>query len=211
MKILHIDASAKKPEQSNSRMLGKFFLEQLTNQGISTDIDYLDLTKEIQPHLTPEFVTATYKPENERTEQMKAALKHSDAMCQRVLEADVMVCGLPMYNWTIPATFKMFLDTIIRTGVTYDLLPDGTTKGNLADKKVVFITTRGADLRMGAFQHMDAMTPVLKACCNFLGITKAWFIDAQPLQFTNQQERERALIRAKQELAALAKEWSNLR
>lgn len=210
MNILHIDTSAKKPEQSNSRMLGQFFLQQLNNQGITTDIDYLDLTKDIQPHLTAEFVKATYTNEQDRTDEMKATLKHSDAMCKRVMDAQMIVCGLPMYNWTIPATFKTFLDAIIRTGITYDLLPDGTTKGKLTDKHVIFITTRGADLRSGAFQHMDAMTPVLKACCNFLGITNAYFVDAQPLQFTNQQEREQALIRAKQELTTLADSLSKL-
>lgn len=204
MKILHIDTSSKKPEQSNSRALGQFFLQQLKERGVDTQIDYLDLTIDVQPHLNAEFVTATYKPENERTEQMKAVLKDSDAMCKRVMDADLIVCGLPMYNWTIPATFKTFLDTIIRTGITYELLPDGTTEGNLNDKKIVFITTRGADLRSGDFQHMDAMTPVLNACCQFLGIDKKWFIDAQPLQFTNQHEREQALIRAKQELTALS-------
>ncbi|UYZ84389.1 NAD(P)H-dependent oxidoreductase [Entomomonas sp. E2T0] len=208
MKIMHIDASAKKPEQSNSRMLGKFFLEQLKEQGVNFQIDYLDLTKDIQPHLTPEFVVATYKPENERTPEMKAVLTDSDAMCQRVISADTLVCAMPMYNWTIPSTFKTFIDTIIRTGVTYDLFPDGTTKGKLAGKKVLFITTRGADLRSGAFQHMDAMTPVLKAAFSFLGIDNPQFVDAQPLQFSDPESRLAALARAREELTTIAKQWA---
>lgn len=209
MKIMHIDASAKTAEKSNSRMLGKFFLEQLKKQNVDLEIDYLDLTKDVQPHLTPEFVVATYKPENERTPAMKQALAASDAMCQRVINADTLVCCMPMYNWTIPSTFKTFIDTIIRTGVTYDLFPDGTTKGKLTDKKVLFITTRGADLRSGAFQHMDAMTPVLKASFGFLGVNSPEFVDAQPLQFSDQESRFQALIRAKEELTSVAKQWAS--
>lgn len=207
MKIMHIDTSAKIAEKSNSRMLGNFFINLLQKQNITVEIDYLDLTKDIQPHLTPEFVVATYKPENERTFEMKQALVASDAMCQRVINADALVCCLPMYNWTIPSTFKTFIDTIIRTGVTYDLFPDGSTKGKLTNKKVLFITTRGADLRSGAFQHMDAMTPVLKASFGFLGVNNPQFVDAQPLQFSDQESRLHALARAKEELTNLAKQW----
>ncbi|CAI3935915.1 FMN-dependent NADH-azoreductase [Commensalibacter communis] len=209
MKIMHIDTSAKIAEKSNSRMLGQFFIEQLKIQNVDLDIDYLDLTKDVQPHLTSEFVVATYKPENERTPEMKQVLAESDAMCQRVLDADALVCAMPMYNWTIPATFKTFIDTIIRTGVTYDLFPDGTTKGKLIDKKVLFITTRGADLRAGAFQHMDAMTPVLKASFGFLGVDHPQFVDAQPLQFSDQESRLQALARAKEELTSVAKQWAS--
>lgn len=205
---MHIDCSAKKPEQSNSRMLGNYFLKQLTEQGIYCEIDYLDLTKDIQPHLTAEFVVATYKPANERTQAMQTTLASSDAMCQRVINADALVCTMPMYNWTIPATFKTFIDTIVRTGITYDLLPDGTTQGKLTDKKVLSITTRGADLRVGPFQHMDAMTPVLKACFGFMGVNNPQFVDAQPLQFSNQEARIAALTEAKTALVTIAKQWA---
>lgn len=198
----------KKPEQSNSRMLGKYFLQQLTEQGINYEIDYLDLAKGIQPHLTAEFVVATYKPANERTPAMQAALADSDAMCQRVINADALVCTMPMYNWTIPATFKTFIDTIIRTGITYDLLPDGTTQGKLTNKKVLFTTTRGADLRAGSFQHMDAMPPVLKASFAFIEVENPQFVDAQPLQFTNQEARIAALAEAKAALLTTAKQWA---
>ncbi|EUK17976.1 FMN-dependent NADH-azoreductase [Commensalibacter papalotli (ex Servin-Garciduenas et al. 2014)] len=209
MKIMHIDTSAKIAEKSNSRMLGQFFLKQLQQQNIDLDIDYLDLTKDVQPHLTSEFVVATYKPANERTTEMKQVLAASDVMCQRVIDADALVCAMPMYNWTIPATFKTFIDTIIRTGVTYDLFPDGTTQGKLTNKKVLFITTRGADLRSGDFQHMDAMTPVLKASFGFLGVENPQFVNAQPLQFADQEARTQALARAKEELTYIAHKWAS--
>lgn len=209
MKIMHIDASAKKPEQSNSRQLGRYFLEQLKEQGISFELDYLDVNTDIQPHVTANFAAATYTPNNERTPEMKATLAPSNALCQRVINADILVCAMPMYNWTIPSTFKTFIDNIIRTGITYDLLPDGTTRGKLIGKKVLFITTRGADLRSGQFQHMDAMTPALKASFGFMGVNNPQFINAQPLQFSDPESRLKALELARNELANMAKQWGN--
>jgi len=209
MKILHIDASSKFHQWSNSRVLGRYFLEQLATNGVDLEIDYLDVTEDVQPHVSAEFVLATYTPVAERTAEMHDVLAPSDAMCQRVFDADALVCAMPMYNWTIPATFKTFIDAITRTGVTYDLLADGTTVGKLGNKKVIFITTRGADLREGSFfSWMDAMTPVLKAAFGFLGVNAPQFIDAQPLQFSDAEARDAALIRARTELSNIAKEWA---
>lgn len=209
MKILHIDASSKFHQWSNSRVLGRYFLEQLGANEVDLEIDYLDVTEDVQPHVSAEFVLATYTPEKERTAEMREVLAPSDAMCQRVFDADALVCAMPMYNWTIPSTFKTFIDTITRTGVTYDLLPDGTTVGKLGDKKVLFITTRGADLREGSFfSWMDAMTPVLKTAFAFLGVDAPQFVDAQPLQFSDAEARDAALIRARTELSNLAAQWA---
>ncbi len=211
MKLLHIDASAKFHQWSNSRALGRYFIEQLKAQGVDVDIDYLDVTEDVQPHISAEFAHATYTPEAERTDEMKKTLAPSDAMCERILAADALVCAMPMYNWTIPSTFKTFIDTITRTNVTYDLLPNGTTEGRLGDKKVLFITTRGADLREGSpFANMDAMTPVLKASFAFIGVDKPLFVDAQPLQFTDVESREAALVRAHQDLDNVAAQWAEI-
>lgn len=210
MKILHIDASSKFHQWSNSRALGRYFLQQLKSNGVEFEIDYLDVTEDVQPHVSAEFVQATYTPKEERTDRMHEVLASSDAMCQRVMDADVLVCAMPMYNWTIPSTFKTFIDAITRTNVTYDLLPDGSTVGKLGDKKVLFITTRGADLRQGSpYSHMDAMTPVLKAAFAFIGVEAPQFVDAQPLQFTVAEAREAALVRAHNDLDQLAAQWAN--
>jgi FMN-dependent NADH-azoreductase len=209
MKILHIDASSKFHQWSNSRALGRYFLEQLGSCGVDLEIDYLDVTEDVQPHVSAEFVMATYTPDDQRTAEMRDVLAPSDAMCQRVFEADALVCAMPMYNWTIPATFKTFIDAITRTGVTYELLPDGTTVGKLGDKKVIFITTRGADLRAGSFfSWMDAMTPVLKAAFGFIGVEAPQFVDVQPLQFSDAEARDAALARAHTDLADIAAQWA---
>src|ERR1700712_3875334 len=118
MKVLHVDASAKR-ERSNSRGLSRFFIERLRDEGVPVEIDYLDVTVDTPPHVTEAFAIATYTPAQERTPAMKATLAGSDALCRRLLDADALVFAMPMYNWSMPSAFKAFIDNITRTDLTY--------------------------------------------------------------------------------------------
>ncbi len=210
MKIFHVDSSAKR-ERSNSRALSREFIENLRAEGVDVEIDYLDVTVDTPAHVTEAFAIATYHAEHERTDAMRATLAPSDALCKRLLEADAFVFAMPMYNWSMPSAFKAFVDNITRTGITYKNAEDGTIVGQLSRQKALFITTRGADLRPGkAFSSMDALTPALKAAFSFVGVNEPRFVDAQPLQFSDQEARTEALRRAKAELAGVAAEWAAL-
>lgn len=207
MKLLHVDASAKR-EQSNSRALARYFLDRLA-ETTPLEIDYLDVTLDTPPHVSEAFAIATYTPAASRTQAMKDTLASSDALCQRLLDADALVFAMPMYNFSIPSAFKAFIDNIVRTDITYKAGPDGAYVGQLARQKTLFITTRGADLRPGGtFEAYDSLTPSLRAAFGFIGVTSPWFVDAQPLQFADQDARNAALERARAELDAVALEWT---
>jgi FMN-dependent NADH-azoreductase len=209
MKIMHVDASAKR-ERSNSRALSRYFLERLREQHVGLEVDYLDVTVDTPPHVTEAFAIATYTPADQRTEAMKATLASSDALCARLLAADALVFAMPMYNWSMPSAFKAFIDSVTRTNLTYVFADDGRTVGQLRRHKVLFITSRGADLRPGTpYSSMDALTPALKAAFGFLGVADPTFVDAQPLQFADPQARTEALERARVELAAVAADWAH--
>jgi FMN-dependent NADH-azoreductase len=208
VKVMHVDASAKR-ERSNSRALSRYFLERLRGEGVDLEIDYLDVTVDTPPHVSEAFAIATYTPANERTPAMKATLASSDALCKRLLEADALIFAMPMYNWSMPSAFKAFIDNITRTELTYVNTDDGRIDGQLGSQKVLFITSRGADLRPGTpFSSMDALTPSLKAAFGFLGVADPTFVDAQPLQFSNQEARAEALERARDELSLVAARWA---
>nr|WKF56519.1 FMN-dependent NADH-azoreductase 1 [Paraburkholderia busanensis] len=208
MKIMHVDASAKR-EHSNSRALSRYFIEQLRGQGVAPEIDYLDVTVDTPAHVTEAFTIATYTPENERTPAMKATLAASDALCRRLLDADAFIFAMPMYNWSMPSSFKAFIDNIIRTNLTYVFNAQGGIDGVLTRQKTLFITSRGVDLRPGSpFASMDALTPALKAAFGFIGVANPTFVDAQPMQFSDQKSREAALERAQRELDAVAAQWA---
>jgi FMN-dependent NADH-azoreductase len=207
---MHVDASAKR-ERSNSRALSRFFIERLRAEGVDVEIDYLDVTVDTPPHVTEAFAIATYTAAEDRTPAMKATLAASDALCQRLLEADALVFAMPMYNWSMHSAFKAFVDSVTRTGLTYVNTEDGRIEGQLGRQKVIFITSRGADLRPGTpFSSMDALTPSLRAAFGFLGVAEPTFVDAQPLQFSDQEARTQALERARGELSAIASRWAQV-
>ena len=209
MKVMHVDASAKR-ERSNSRALSQYFIERLRQEGVDVELDYLDVTVDTPAHVTEAFAIATYTPADERTPEMKATLAASDELCRRLIEADAFVFAMPMYNWSIPSAFKAFVDNIIRTNLTYVFTEDGRIEGLLARQKTLFITTRGTDLRPGSpYASMDALTPALKAAFGFIGVAHPTFVDAQPLQFSDQVSRTEALKRAHAELDAVAAQWAN--
>jgi FMN-dependent NADH-azoreductase len=208
MKIMHVDASAKR-ERSNSRALSRYFLERLREERVEFELDYLDVTVDTPPHVTEAFAIATYTPAHERTAAMQATLASSDALCARLLAADALVFAMPMYNWSMPSAFKAFIDSVTRTNLTYVNADDGRVVGQLGRQKVLFITSRGADLRAGSpYESMDALTPALRAAFGFLGVAAPTFVDAQPLQFANLEARAEALERARGELAGIAAQWA---
>ena len=204
---MHVDSSPK-GELSNSRSLSRAFIDLLRAGLPRLELDYLDLAADPPAHVTREFAIATYTPEADRTPGMKATLAPSDALCARLLAADVLVFAMPMYNFSIPSNFKAFIDMIVRAQVTYKVAPDGRYVGQLADKKVAFITSRGVDLRPGTpWAAMDALTPALKAAFGFIGVADPRFVDAQPMQFADAEARAEGLARARADIADLAGEW----
>ena len=207
MKLLHVDASPK-GANSGSRALSRFFVDRMRAQVPTLSVDYLDLAVEILPPITELFASATYTRADERTAEMKEALMVSDALCARLLGADALLFAMPMHNWTMPAAFKAFVDTIVRGGLTYVVTDDGRYVGTLGGKKTLFLTTRGVDLRPGTpFAAMDALTPALRAAFGFIGVDAPVFVDAQPMQFAHEVERAAAMRRARTELSALAEAW----
>lgn len=208
MKLMQVDSSPKH-EWSNSRALAGYFVGRLRERLREIEIDYLDVTVNTPAHPTELFSIATYTPPPQRTPEMRAELAASDALCERLLAADALLFAMPMHNFTVPSAFKAFIDNIARGGLTYLATPDGHYEGQLGHKPVLFITSRGGDLRPGSpLAHMDALTPALTAAFGFIGVTEPTFVDAQPLQFADEEARTAALARARADLDEVAASWT---
>ncbi len=211
MKLLRVDASPK-GEKSNSRMLANEFVAHIRGDFSDLEIDHLDLAEETPAHVTAAFAKATYTPASERTADMKETLKASDALCARLLAADALLFSMPMYNWSMPSSFKAYIDAIVRTDLTYGFTADGGTQGYLQQDKVLIITTRGANQGPGSpYAGMDALTPALRAVFGFLGIADPDIVNAEPMQFANPEERAAGLEKARASLRQVADKWAKQR
>ena len=189
-------------------MLSSLFVERLKGNGIMLEVDRLDLAETPPSPLDAVATAAIYLDEAERTPEMKEALTASDALVDRVLRADLLVFGVPMYNFGMPAVFKAFVDNIVRSGRTFDIGPSGII-GRLADKKAVMLLATGGSYGPGStFEGMDCLTPHLKAVFGFVGISGPDVIHAQPLHFSGPAEKAAAIERARAETSALSDAWA---
>ena len=209
MRLLHVDSSARF-DRSSSRELTAHFVTALGARVPNLKVDHLDVAADPLPHVSEAFTAATYTPEAERTPAMREVLRVSDALVDRLLAADAIVFGVPMYNFGMPSSLKAFVDHIVRGGRTYVWGPDRTVVGQLGGRRALFVTARGADLGPGSGREgADTLTPGLRTAFGFIGLTDMEFVDAQPLQFAGEARKQQTLTRARDELDRVAKRWAN--
>jgi FMN-dependent NADH-azoreductase len=134
-----------------------------------------DLTHDPVPHLDETTLTGFFTPAEQRTPAQQAAVRRSDALVAELQAADVVVLGVPMYNFGIPSPLKAWIDHVARAGVTFRYGENGPV-GLLRNKKVYVIAARGG---LHAGTERDAQTQFLKTVLAFLGMTDVEFIYAE--------------------------------
>lgn len=136
-----------------------------------------DLARDPVPHLTAErFQAFTAKP-GERSPAQQAVVEHSDALMDELKRADVIVLGLPMYNFGVPSTLKAYFDHVARAGVTFRYTEKGSV-GLLTGKKAYVFATRGGHYNG---TPADNQTGFVRQFLAFLGIEDVEFVYAEGL------------------------------
>ena len=192
-KVLVLNSSLN-GEQGNSTKLSQQFVEQLANnQQIS--VTTRDLSDNVIAHLTQTEMAAWMTDANERSDEQKALAAISDDLIAELNDNDLIVIGMPMYNFGIPSTFKAWIDRIARAGITFKYTEQGPV-GLITDKKVVVLAARG-----GMYQgtEMDTQTKYLKDVLGFVGMTDVNFIYAEGLAMPG---AEQSLEAAQNEIKA---------
>jgi FMN-dependent NADH-azoreductase len=160
MKLLRIDSSARK--NSVSRQLTQKFVETWRKQNPTGEVIDRDLATTHLPHITDEWMLAAHSDLAKLTPAQRETLSISDALVDELLAADTIVIGAPMYNLTISAPLKAWIDQIVRVGRTVLWGPTGT-EGVLQGKKVVVLTSRGGSFRPGTpTAQYDHQEPYLR-------------------------------------------------
>ena len=116
-------------------------------------------------------------PEAQRNAEQKSLVDLSDNLIKEVQQSDVLVIGLPMYNFGVPSQFRAWMDRIARAGVTFKYTEQGPV-GLLANKKVIVLTARGG---IYAGTDNDSQTKHVTSFFALLGITDVEFIYAEGL------------------------------
>jgi FMN-dependent NADH-azoreductase len=177
MKLLRIDSSARR--SSVTRKLTAQFTETWKKENSGGQVTERDLASTLLPLITDEWVEGAAVDSALRTVAHQRAISSSDALIAELVEADTIVIGAPMYNFSIPFPLKAWIDQIVRRGHTFTYGPDGP-KGLLKDKKVFVITSRaGAYGPASPMKGADFQEPYLRFILGFIGITDVTFIHAE--------------------------------
>ncbi|MAO57437.1 MAG: FMN-dependent NADH-azoreductase [Rhodospirillaceae bacterium] len=153
-----------------STNLAKRLAEGLAANAGDGGIVHRDLGADPLPHLDSTTIGAFYTPEEDRSDEQKAAIALSDELVDELIAAGPIVIAAPMHNFGISSLLKVWLDHIARYGRTF--LPTGEgPKGLLADRPVYIVTSRGGVYGPGTpFNHLDLLEPYLRRVLNFVGL-----------------------------------------
>ncbi len=168
-KILHI-ISSPRGDASFSIQLGKAIVEKLLAEYPGSTVKETNLVNVHFPHLEEVHLASFFTPAESRSPELRAAVSHSDDAIRDILEADILVIGAPMYNFTIHSALKAWLDHIVRAGVTFRYDENGL-HGLITGKKAYLAFTAGGVYSEGPLQPIDFVTPYLKTVLGHLGIT----------------------------------------
>ncbi len=173
--LLHIDSSPR-GKRSHSRRMTREFVEAWQQSHPHDTVTYRDVGRQPVPHVDEPWIAAAYTPPEQRSPELWEALSVSDRLIDELIAADILVIGVPMYNFSVPSTFKAYLDQIVRAGRTFAVDPEDAEnpyKPLLHGKKMFVITARGSSgFGPGErYGHMNYQDPYLRVAFGFIGIT----------------------------------------
>ena len=167
-KILHI-ISSPRGEASFSIKLGNAIVEKLKAAHPGSVVTEVNLANQYYPHLEEAQLVSFFTPAESRSVVLQEAVKHSDEAVEQLREADIIVIGAPMYNYSIPSSLKAWLDHIVRAGVTFRYDETGL-HGLLENKKVYIAESSGGIYSEGPMQANDFVAPYLKTVLGHIGL-----------------------------------------
>lgn len=162
-KILRVDASMRH-DGSTTRALTDRVIAHL-GQGGEVTVATRDLTDN-PPFVDEAWIGANFTDADDRTPEQKARLGGSDALVAELQDADVIVIGMPVYNFGVPAALKAWIDQVARARVTFRYTENGPV-GLLTGKRAIIVAASGGTEIGGA---QDFGTPWLRHVLGFIGI-----------------------------------------
>lgn len=196
MKLLHIDSSIL-GDNSASRQLSQQVVQAWQAAEAGVEVTYRDLAADAISHFSSATLLAAGTPEEARDAALAHEAKLSAETLQEFLDADAVVIGAPMYNFSIASQLKAWIDRIAVAGKTFRYTETGP-EGLCGNKKVIVVSTAGG-LHFGqptGVGHEDFLNVFL----GFIGITDVEFVRAHGLAY-GEEPRNNAIQAAQAQIA----------
>ena len=198
--LLHIDASARPgrsdtdPHGSHTRRLSARFVERWRKARPGDRIDRLDVGQHPPAHVSGRWIHAAFTAPVEREPWMAEVLAESDRLVDQLVAADLIVVGLPMYNFSVPAQFKAYIDNIVRVGRTFGF---DRARGAVpywpmlagAGKRMVLLGARGDHGYDpgGRIAHLNHAESSVRSVFGYIGITDVFEAAVECDEFGGEQ------------------------
>jgi len=175
--LLQIDSSPL-GESSISRRLTREYAENWKQANPDGKVIVRDLTAIAIPPIGAAWVGASYTPNDARTPPQREVLALSDELIAELESADEYVIGVPMHNFSVPSTLRLWIDQVIRAGRTFSYA-SGTPEGLLNGKKATVLVASGGVYDAGtAMASYNFVEPYLRTVLDFIGVKDTNFINA---------------------------------
>lgn len=168
MPVLRIDSSARL-EDSNSRIITDYLVQQLGLPVIERD-----LVKNPLPPMSPQDLVGVHGSHEDDRASLQQHLAISNELIAELKQADTLVLGVPMYNFSVPAYLKQWIDYVCRAGISFRYTENGPE--GLTRVKRAFIVTASGGTPIGG--DLDFVSRYLEHICRFLGVKDVAHIDA---------------------------------
>lgn len=169
--VLNVQASARHDgsvkRQLSDKILTKIAADQTITRDLATGL----------PLLNAAWLAANFTLTDDRTDMQRETLALSDSLITEIKQADTIVIGSPVYNFSVPAVLKAWIDQIARVGVTFKYTPDGPV-GLLSGKRAIIVIASGGT---SVGSDIDYASGYLKHIMGFIGITDVTIIAADAL------------------------------
>ncbi len=195
MNVLHICANPKPTEISTTKQMAAAFFSNLVEKNMDVEMHNLDLYQDSPPFLSYEafraiwahFYEEDYEPTDREIKAVKYATRHADMLNK----ADILVLTTPMWNFSIPAILKAWIDQVIAPGLTYNLNDDGSIEPLHKLKRVVLLVASAETYKED--DPRDALTAVLRNAFHYIGVNDveiAWADCQDPKRFEDHEQHK---------------------
>jgi FMN-dependent NADH-azoreductase len=197
MKLLHIDSSIL-GTGSVSRLFSGEIVKAQRRVHHGLEIIYRDLAANPLQHLSAAHLAARHAgtPPTSGLD-----VEAGGVALAEFLAADIIVIGLPMYNFSVPTQFKAWVDRISVAGITFRYTEKGPI-GLAGGKKVFVASSRGGAYTASDRAFLDHQESYLRAALGFMGITDITIIRAENVSIPDL--RDKSIESARAQIAALS-------
>ncbi len=191
--LLRIDASPR-ADNSHSRSLADELQARWLDAHPGAQVQLRDLAKEPIGPIENDTIVGYYTPEGDMTDPLRQATAQSDMLIDELLGADALLISTPMYNFSVPAVLKAWIDQVVRINRTFGFNEDGDLQGLVKGKTAYITTAIGAQFTGTPLVAMDFLRPYLKSLFGFIGFEQVKIFSVES---TSMDENQLALSREK--------------